>query len=420
MCGNISTPGRHKLKRIFLSILLIIILSAFGTAQNVEIKSLKTYTSSSSTSFPLLTGSNKLIIEFDVDAVYPPELNVLFRFCDKDWKPTDNIFLLNQGKDVAYFLDYSTLPNTVEGAAYHFENSFPDSDGYVNFPYSGKWKYYIVDSQDRSKIFAEGKFIVINDVEVEPGIEIQNKEMDDKNYFPIDFGNVFWITASFELPDGLFPGFVSHVEIIQNHKVDFPYIIDRSYTTNMRIYNWDANTKFSFTARDVFPGNEYRQADLRNINKYTTADVQAQFEGFETTRYFRSGARDLNGGFILTDYKDPFSTYMNVKFSIKPADIPDGDVYLTGSFNNWEVSGSYKMSESAGLYSITIPLKRGIYDYQYVVVQESYGEIKNIDWLKLEGNNWGTSNEFTILVYYQDPNFGGYDRIIGYKRISNR
>lgn len=420
MCGNISTSGRHKLKRIFLGILLLILLPAFGIAQNVEIKSLKTYTSTNNSSFPLLTGNARLVIEFDVETTSPPSLNILFRFCDKNWNPTDNIFLLNQGKETAYYLEYATLPNTVVGASYNFKNAFPDRDGYVSFPFSGKWRYYIVDSQDHSKIFADGKFIVVIDNEIEPVVEIQNKEMDDKNYFPIDFGNVFWITTSFELPDGLFPVFVSHVEIIQNHKVNFPYIIDRSYTTNMRIYNWDANTKFSFTARDVFPGNEYRQADLRNINKYTTTDVQAQFEGFETTRYFRSGTRDQNGGFILTDFKDPFSTYMNVKFSIKPADIPEGDVYLTGAFNNWEVSNAYKMSELAGLYSITIPLKQGIYDYQYVVVQESYGEIKNINWLALEGNNWGTSNEFTILVYYQDPNFGGYDRIIGYKRISNR
>lgn len=408
------------MKNLFPFIFLIFILTTFNFAQNVAIKSLKTYTSDNNLSFPVLAGSSKIIIEFDVDADYPPNLNVVFKFCDKDWSPTDNIFLLNKGQDVAYLLDYKNLPNTVEGAAYHFSNAFPDRDGYVSFPFSGKWRYYITDSQDHSIIFAKGKFIVISDDDVELVTKIQNKEMDDKNYFPIDFGNVFWVTTSFVLPDGFFPNFVDHVEIIQNHKIDYSYIIDRSYVNNMRIYNWDADKKFSFTARDVFPGNEYRQVDLRNINKFTTNDVQAQFEGFETTRYFKSGYRDLNGGFSLTDFKDPFSTYMNIKFSIKPVSIPNGDVYLIGAFNNWIVSSEYKMNESSGLYSITIPLKRGIYDYQYVVASESNGNIIHLDWLQLEGNNWGTSNEFIVLLYYKDTNLGGYDRIIGYKRFSKR
>lgn len=392
----------------------------FISAQNVQIKSLKAYTSNNNISFPVVTGNDRLIIEFDVDAVYPPELNIIFRFCDKDWKPTDNIFLLNRGKDVAFILNYKSLPNTVKDASFHFRNAFPDRDGYVDFPFSGKWKYFIVDARNHSKILAEGRFIVITEDIVELQPSVQNKEMDDKNYFPIDFGNVFWVSVSFELPDGLYPNFVSHVEIIQNQKADYPYIIDRTSSNNMRIYNWDANTKFSFMARDVFPGNEYRQVDLRDINKFGSPEVQAQFEGFETTRYFRSGRTDLDGGFILTKPDDPFSTYMDVKFSIRPASIPDGDIYLVGAFNNWMVSSAFKMKEAGGIYTTTLKLKRGIYDYQYVVASEKNNSIVNIDWLQLEGNNWGTSNEFTALLFYKDPNFGGYDRIIGYSRFRNR
>lgn len=406
--------------KYFCSVILIFLSHSLVFSQNVEIKSLKTYTDDNNLSLPVILSNNRLIIEFDADALYPPNLNVLFKYCDKDWNPTDNIFLLNQGKNTAYFLDFETLPNTVENASYHFKNYFPDRDGYVNFPFSGKWKFYVTDSNDQSIVYAESRFIVIKDEQVELNIQIQNKEMDDKNYFPIDFGNVYWITTSFELPDGLFPAFVDRVEIIQNHKINYSYIIDRTSMDNFRIYNWDANRKFSFTARDVFPGNEYRQVDLRDINKFTYGNVKAQFEGFETTRYFKSGWEDLNGGFILSDFKDPFSTYMNVMFSIKPSSRPTGDVYLVGAFNNWIVSEEFRMKESSGLYNLEVNLKRGIYDYQYVVAEDSYDKLMNLNWLQLEGNNWGTSNEFTILLYYNDPNFGGYDRIIGYRRIKNR
>ena len=91
-----------------------------------------------------------LIIDFDVQSDYPPNINIIFKFCDRNWNPTDNIFLLNQGKNTAYTLDYFSLPTTVEDAKYHYNNAFPDKDGYVSFPFSGKWKYFIVDSQDPS------------------------------------------------------------------------------------------------------------------------------------------------------------------------------------------------------------------------------------------------------------------------------
>jgi hypothetical protein len=96
----------------------------------------------------------------------------------------------------------------------------------------------------------------------------------------------------------------------------------------MRIYNWDANKQFSFTARDVFPGNEYRQADLRDINKFSGTTVQARFEGFETTRYFRSGNRDLNGGFILSDFKDPFTSTYGLKYTAE--ETGSKSIYIFG------------------------------------------------------------------------------------------
>ncbi|HAM10712.1 MAG TPA: hypothetical protein DCP74_10665 [Bacteroidales bacterium] len=72
------------------------------------------------------------------------------------------------------------------------------------------------------------------------------------------------------------------------------------------------------------------------------------------------------------------------------------------------------------MYTKTIELKRGAYDYQYVVADVINGVIKNDDWLLLEGNTWETSNVYHVFLYYKDPNYGGYDRIIGYSKIISR
>jgi hypothetical protein len=64
-------------------------------------------------------------------------------------------------------------------------------------------------------------------------------------------------------------------------------------------------------------------------------------------------------------------------------------------------------------------LKRGIYDYQYVIgyFDKAKNDVVVLDWIELEGNDWKTGNLYQIVVYYRDPNFGGFDRIIGFKKI---
>jgi 1,4-alpha-glucan branching enzyme len=109
---------------------------------------------------------------------------------------------------------------------------------------------------------------------------------------------------------------------------------------------------------------------------------------------------------------------LNVTFSIRPPEEILNNIFLVGAFNNWKLSLDYQMKKAGGVYSITIPLKRGIYDYQYVVADVIDNEIVNPDWILLEGNTWLNSKEYDIFIYYNEQDRGGYERIIGYKRIT--
>ena len=66
---------------------------------------------------------------------------------------------------------------------YHYNNAFPDKDGYVSFPFSGKWKYFIVDSQDPSLVFAEGRFVVVKPGGNQLKVETKQETLDDKVLF---------------------------------------------------------------------------------------------------------------------------------------------------------------------------------------------------------------------------------------------
>lgn len=390
--------------------------------QSVEIRSLKTFASNDLNSIPVLSSARDLlVIDFDAKTDYPTHLNIIFKFCDRNWNPTDNIFLLNQGKNRAYNLDYFALPTTVEEANYHFTNKFPDKDDDVSFPFSGKWRFFIVDSQDDSRVYAEGKFIVVKS-NLPLKIETKNETLTDKIYYPPQLAQVNWIIADVEIniEDNYFPFSVDELEIIQNHLITYPIKVLRTSTDQNRVFEWDGGSKLKFIAKDVRPGNEYRQVNIQDINIFNSKNVKAQFDGMEYSRFFIQGKKDLNGGFNLKSPKDINTTYHNVKFEIKPPEEITGDVYLAGAFNDWFLSEKYKMKFNGDHYELTVPLKRGIYDYQYVKVNGTLANDANIDWYMLEGNSWQTTNEYNIFLWYRDPEYGGFDKIIGYSRIQTR
>lgn len=390
--------------------------------QKLEIKSLRVY-SAVEISFPILTPleeqNQQITIEFDVASDMLPNLNIVFRYCDKNWNPYNNLFLLNNGKNIEYDLDFDILPFTCEDARYHYKGTFPNENNLVDFPFSGKWMFFITDVQDTSKVYASGKFYVVyNDVKM--NVNLKKEMLEEKSYSPLETGRIFNLTSSFDLPEELFPVYVDQVEIIQNKRIDAPIIVDRTFNTNARQYTWNADRRFSFTARDIYPGNEYRQTDFRNSNKFISKNINAQFEGYDISRFYKIGSRDLNGGYLLLNYKNDFATYLNVNFRIKPPEEFLGDIFIVGSFNNWKPSLENKLENNGGIFSKTIQLKRGIYDYQFVTGYFMNGKIKDENWIYLEGNFWETNNEYHVFLYYKDPNYGGYDRIIAVKTITSK
>jgi hypothetical protein len=409
-------------KKCFIFIFLSAILISNSYSQ-VKIKSLRYYPCGDETSLPVIVSGNDiasgLIIEFDLDTKSVPDLDIVFRFCDKNWKPMNNVFLSNYGQNISYNIDFSNLPTSVQYTSYHYKGIFPDQKGAVTFPYSGKYTFYITEAMDTSVVYASGQFYVVFP-EVEINVDFKKELLEDKTYYPLELGRIFNIKSRFALPDKLFPANVSCMEIVENQKIFNPYIVDRSFNTNIRQFYWDGNRDFTFMIRDIKPGNEYRQTDLRNTNKFQSGNVKAQFDGIEYSRFDKFGRKDLNGGEELTNYNNDYADYLNVTFSFRPADNFYGNIYLTGAFNNWQVLPAYQMINDGGLYNKTIELKRGIFDYQYVIADFINGEIKNQDWVQLEGNFWETENVYHIFIFYQDPDFGGFDRIIAYQKLTSK
>ena len=383
----------------------------------VEIKSLQTSVVKGNSSIPIFNRSDsrtsRLSIEFDVDAETPPQLEIRFKFCNKNWVPEDNLFLNNPFRNYVNNLWLRSLPTTVKMAYYHYKGTFPNEQ--VRFPFDGKWIYEIVNTDDADKVLDGGKFIVVSN-NVRLNVHISESSIINTNVENNEMNKAYEMSVSFNLPDSLYPGYVENVEIIQNRLFDYPIIIKKEVTDN-RYLDWDGARHFVFGAKDVYPGNNYRQTNLMNHNRFAPPVTNAHLDRIETSNFYVHTKPDLFGGMKLLDWNNAYSQYMDVNFTLRAPDKLYKDVFLVGAFTDWEIWPAYKMEENDGLYTTTVELKRGIYDYQYVLGYEDNGNITDTDWLTLEGNDFSRRAIYNIFVFYRSQENGGYDRIIGYKRI---
>ncbi len=399
-----------------ISLFFILLLSVQLFASEPIIKSLHVYTNKSKINLPVLNihSSDKLIIEFDIEEEHEPNLSIFFKFCDADWKPYDNLLLEGISDIVQYNVQVNRLPITTEGAEYHVKQSFPNRN--VKFNNSGKWMFFITDNFDEDIVYEWGKFYVVdNMIKLKTSIQNWRKEGSISSNNAAD--RVLNFKTRFSLPDSLEGYRVEHIEIIKNLEISYPIIITKDSFQKNKGFEWDGTKNFEFVARDIEPGNEYRQVDIRDKDKYEYPFTRAHFDGIEYSRFYKLGRKDFNGGFKLMSSRNQYADYLVTTFEFKPHKKIYDDIFIVGAFTNWEVLPWFKLKEKDELYTISIELKRGIYDYQYVTGSENNEKVSDINWEIFEGNFWETRNLYSVFLYYKDPANGEFDKIIGYRQF---
>ncbi|MCH8558693.1 MAG: DUF5103 domain-containing protein [Balneolia bacterium] len=110
--------------------------------------------------------------------------------------------------------------------------------------------------------------------------------------------------------------------------------------------------------------------------------------------------------------------YTEVEFNLdRPSFLEqDEEVYVMGSFTNWNFTDSQKMvySETDDAFSTRILMKEGRYDYIYAVRTRS-----GIDDLRLAAFFAQTVQDYQILVYFRDQQ-ENYDRLLQYGSLRSR
>ena len=125
---------------------------------------------------------------------------------------------------------------------------------------------------------------------------------------------------------------------------------------------------------------------------------------------------DINGNYLVNNLdatNDAIEAdYVWIHFSLLANDtFKNKTVHVYGSFNNYVIEESTRMSYNAELNTFTasVLLKQGFYNYKYVVKETN----NIINEGLISGNFWQTENSYKVLLYYRELG-ARYDRIIGF------
>lgn len=197
--------------------------------------------------------------------------------------------------------------------------------------------------------------------------------------------------------------FINHPTRVENGKIIFEHIPQLIFDASNEYRRFE-------TVRTDYPGmhvdsvkfvngiwNAWLQPDVARVNKEYVFD-STQHGRFKIDEY-NSTDPDLSGDYIM------------VHFSLDPVNSQRGLIYVDGDFTNhrFEDFNQLKYDWTDGLYHLSIPLKQGSYNYQYIVIPEN-GNVPTTK--SIEGNKYETQNEYLIQVFLRTPGSRG-DRLIG-------
>lgn len=235
--------------------------------------------------------------------------------------------------------------------------------------------------------------------------------------------------------------------------VDLKALNDMNASQQLKVvvlqnYRWDiaeknlkpafvrgSSLEYNSETSGIFPGGkEWRWLDLRDFHLQSDRVASADYNKNSTDIFLRPDGpldrtpyvyyADLNGRASIEAIRgvNPLweADYATVYFSFVPPNrnpYQNKDIYVYGQLTNYDYTDSIRMifNRERQVYETRLLMKQGYYDYTYVAVDKNNPEIKN----EMDGNNFETENNYTILIYYRSFT-GRSDELIGISSFNSR
>lgn len=363
-----------------------------------------------------LNKNDYLTLNFDLLSDQFENLSARLIHCNKDWNKSRlrDMEFLNQINNFRITeFDYSV--NTVQP--------------YINYRFnvpkpflSGNYILAVFRRANPDDILFTRKFMMVNPVSnidqlVRMSTTIIKRDENHQIDFSVNYGDLFVNAPAQDLS----------IAILQNHNWitairNLRPTLIRANEGYMEFKNLDLSQNFP-------AWNDFRFADLRTLNvtgrnvaKINTSDFRIDvILGLDTDRSgkrYTQNFQDINGDYIIQNNDAGESAlntdYATVQFNLKAEQV-DGNVYVTGRFNNWRLNDQNRMKYDTkrGIYFTRLLLKQGYYEYVY------YLDAPDKEPYYFEGSHFLAENEYEILVYYRKPG-NINDELVGYKKFRSR
>ncbi|MGQ1890290.1 type IX secretion system plug protein [Thermophagus sp. OGC60D27] len=420
--------GSDYLRKNFFNFLVLVfflnwsLVSARGYEKVAEpeingpnIKTVKFHRQGWPMSYPFieLNAGQKLFLSFDELGTEIKNYYYTVEYCDSDWSPS--VLMPTEyfrGNDMIPVENFQRSFNTTFDYV-HYELSLPNEE--ITLLLSGNYLLKVFEAGHQDQPALTRRFYVTEQsVSIEAEIKYTMLSSGRSSYQEVDF-KVYH--PGLTIMD---PSSEVSVTIRQNGRTD-------NAITGLRpLFFGNDVMDFNYNREVVFEGgNEFRWVDLRSyrfqsdhVRDITFSDPFYHIQVFtdeshqEKSYYYHD---DFNGRYYIDvqEEGDPSvsADYAFVHFSLSwQPPLNNTHVYLTGALNNWMLDAGSRMIYSAedDLYHLTLLLKQGYYNYQYVVENGEGG--KSV--APVEGSFGRAENDYLILVYYK-PTGQRYDRLIG-------
>jgi hypothetical protein len=393
-------------------VLLIIAAAASCSAQTIyseRVKSIR-INGEAKAKFPVvLLDSYPVTISFDVDGMTLENYRIKIFHCDKDWNITQSSFINDEFKNYSTGqIQFETVPSGVRYFQRTYSFILPGLPGLEHLPQSGNYKVEVWD-EETNELLAGGKFFAVEKID-NSALTIYNRylpsEISPRNQ--VNKAVVFFALPALRMDDAspLFTNFVKTAVVYSNRELETPHRIDADNINSNTFIDGVGTNNLKFMIDNLQPGNEYRRIDLSSADLYPPYEILRQRDGADMSRWQWQGREDQDGtSTVVTG--NIYADFVQYQFELgRPEENSNETIYVVGDFNGWKVDEHWRLQydDAVKQYKLLTRLRRGAYDYQYV--------LNGNDWISLEGNDWRTMNVYTALVYYHDVRFGGFDRIL--------
>jgi hypothetical protein len=411
------------MKKNFYSLLLLLLTPVILIAQVKELSPpdfIKTITFKSNTTqgqLPVLKLGEPLLLEFDALNGDEEDFYYVIEHFNFDWTPSTLVkseYL--KGLDNQRILTYENSFNTYEVYS-HYDLRIPNLQTRALLK-SGNYMISIYDDYD--ELMFSRKFMIYEDL-VNVGAKVK-RSRDVKVISEKQSVDMVITTNGMNLNN---PLETIKTLVIQNNNLNTAISdLKPQYTLgNELIYRY--NTESAFWA-----GNEYIFFENKDVR---AANVGVQFielkELYHNYLYTNTSRKDrpytynpdINGNFQITAIDrsnvDVEADYTMIHFSLLHDEFKNKDVHIYGNYNAFAIEDFTKMTYNpeSGRYECILKLKQGFYNYKYVAVDKTTGEIEEG---AISGDFWQTENNYKVLVYYRDLG-ARFDRLIGYGEASS-